>query len=381
MRWLLFIFLLFASFLLSDAREDSTAVMHNVTVGVRPAYVYSNFQFVESFADNPVYAMMSEHLQYSFSFPSSSEFGRLFPNSYQGIGISFNSFFDHKTIGSPVAIYVFQGAKIAQLTETLSLGYEWNFGASFLWHPNPAVTSRVNAYINAGLLLSWVPLPAWSFSTGVDYTHFSNGHTVMPNVGTNAVGLRFAATRSFGNATQETKVSFLKNRLTEKRFLKRTTLDVILCGALYERPVYHGGKRYNVEGKFGVLSLQVSPMYKLTHYLSVGPSIDLIYDEGLNLTSHVAASIPQENIIKFYRPSFSEQFSAGVSARFEIHAPIFSINMGVGRDLICNGDEQGKFYLIYALKTFVYKSLFLHTGLKYSQASPSHLLLGLGWRL
>jgi hypothetical protein len=145
--------------------------------------------------------------------------------------------------------------------------------------------------------------------------------------------------------------------------------------------VYHGGTRYNVEGKFGVLSLQVSPMYKLTHYLSVGPSIDLIYDEGLNLTSHVAASIPQENIIKFYRPSFSEQFSAGVSARFEIHAPIFSINMGVGRDLICNGDEQGKFYLIYALKTFVYKSLFLHTGLKSSQASPSHLLLGLGWRL
>lgn len=99
MRWLLFIFLFFASFLLSDAREDSTAVMHKVTVGVRPAYVYSNFQFVESFADNPVYAMMSEHLQYSFSFPSSSEFGRLFPNSYQGIGISFNSFFDHKTIG------------------------------------------------------------------------------------------------------------------------------------------------------------------------------------------------------------------------------------------------------------------------------------------
>ncbi len=261
------------------------------------------------------------------------------------------------------------------------MNYEWNFGVSSFWHQNQAIGSRVNAYVNASLMFTWNPLPVWSFIWGVDYTHFSNGFTEIPNVGENAIGMRLAATRSFGNIVQDNKARPLKNKLTEKKFLKRTTLDVALCGALYKRSVQHNSKIYNVEGNFGVLSLQVSPMYKLTHYLSLGPSFDVVYNEEVNLPSCIAACIPQKNIIKFYRSPFSEQFSAGLSTRVEIHAPIFSVNLGIGHDVIYKGEEQGNLYLIYALKTFVYKSLFLHTGFKYSQASSSHLLFGLGWRL
>ena len=42
-----------------------------------------------------------------------------------------NTFFNSAEVGTPVALYVFQHARIAALTERLSLDYEWNFGLSF----------------------------------------------------------------------------------------------------------------------------------------------------------------------------------------------------------------------------------------------------------
>ena len=38
-------------------------------------------------------------------------------------------------MGSPAAVYVFQGAQIAKIGRKVSLDYEWNFGVSAGWHP------------------------------------------------------------------------------------------------------------------------------------------------------------------------------------------------------------------------------------------------------
>lgn len=372
-RYVLSICLLFASLLVlgakgdsmvSGAMGDSTAVAHNVSFGVRTTY-----------------GVASPHLQYSFSFPASSAWGKIFPTSYQGVGIAYYAFSNHETYGHPAALYFFQGARIAQFTEKLSLDYEWNFGMSSFWKPSDEVGTKSKLYVNGGLFLSWYPIPEWKFSFGLDYTHFSNGDTALPNIGTDIYGVRLTASRSFGNGIVQHPDKPYKNQLTEKGFLKRTTLDVILCGAWNREVVAYNDINYDIEGKFGVVALHVNPLYKVTHYFSVGPSIDIQYNEGINLNNHVAGLHITRREIKFHRPPLSEQLAAGLSARLEFSAPIFSVNFGLGHNVIYKGQESGGLYYIIALKSFVCKGLFVHTGFKAtSTTSSNNLLFGLGWR-
>ena len=372
MRFVLSFLLLLASVSMG-AKGDSTAVVHAVVAGVRPAFVTK---------------AASAHLQYSFAFPEASALGRMFPTAYQGVGVASYSFFNHDEVGSPAALYVFQGATIARLGERLSLDYEWNFGVSAFWKPNADVSTRMNAYINAGLMLSWRPLPSWKFSAGLDYTHFSNGDTTFPNAGVNTYGARFTASRSFegGSASGALADRAFGGRLWgtglgESGFLSRASVDVILCGAWYEEMITYRRKERMVDGKFGVLALHVNPLYKVTRFLSVGPSVDVQFNEGINLQDHVAGVNPVTDVMKFHRPPLSEQLGVGLSARVELHAPIFSINLGLGHNVIYKGEELDGLYGIIALKTFLYEGFFLHTGLKvFGSTSSNNLLLGAGWR-
>ena len=71
----------------------------------------------------------------------------------------------------------------------------------------------------------------------------------------------------------------------------------------------------------------------------------------------------------------------GLSLRAELVMPIFSINAGLGRNLVCHGDDTQGFYQILALKTYVTRHLFLHVGYQLSKfKDPNNLMLGLGYR-
>ena len=366
----------------SGSEGDSTAVVHNVSFGVRPALLTKHHGFYrgENAIGQPITATTSAHLQYSFYFPATSALGKLFPTSYQGIGLGFNTFFNHQIMGSPTSLYVFQGARIAQFGEKLSLDYEWNFGVSPFWKHNEVIGTNCNVYVNGGLLLSWYPIPEWKFSCGLDFTHFSNGDTKFPNLGVNSYGLRLTASRTFGGGVVQSPARPYHNKLTEKSFLKRTSLDLIFCGAWVKDCVNYQGLLYNLDGNFGVLALYLNPLYQVTHYFSVGPSLDIQYNESANLANHVAGRHPTNHDLKFHRPPLSEQLAAGLSARLEFAAPIFSVNFGVGHNFIYNAEEWRGLYYILALKSFLHKGLFLHTGLRIPSNSSINLLLGLGYR-
>ena len=107
------------------------------------------------------------------------------------------------------------------------------------------------------------------------------------------------------------------------------------------------------------------------------------YDESANIGNHVAndnfPSDPDE--LQFYRPPFREQFSAGLSLRAEIVMPIFSINLGIGKNFFCHGADNNSFYQTFVLKTNITKHLFLHTGYQlYRFKDPNNLMLGIGFR-
>lgn len=396
----------YASESVAPTPADSTTLQHSFSLDVRSGFVTQHhdlFRGVNA-TGTPINASASAHIQYAFRFPSASRLGRIMPSAYQGVGVAPYTFFNHEVMGTPVAFYVFQGAEVARFSESLSLDYEWNFGASAGWHRNLVVGTKVNAYINLGLMLKWQPglcssafcrsLDGWTFAAGLDMTHFSNGDTTLPNVGTNIIGARISASRAFGatagmaaDGGPAARVDIRQLRrearaeLSRKNFLKRTELDVILCGTVNAETITYQDKEYKLDGKFGVAALHINPLYRVTPCFLVGPAVDVQYNEGINLADHVAGINPVTDEIRFHRPPLAEQLAAGLSLRVELQAPIFAVNLGFGHNIIYKGPELGGFYYLAALKTFVTDSLFMHVGLKVCDTeSSNNLLLGLGWR-
>ena len=392
MRKLMFILCLIMLPAVMSGRDTLATgpVTHLVGINFRQALVFQSWDFLKgtNAAAKPVSSSTSAHLQYAFRFSSDSRLGMLYPSAYQGIGISSYTFYNHKEVGSPLAFYVFQGATIARLSETLTLDYEWNFGVSFGWHPydevknplNTVVGSSVNACINAGLQLSWIPLPSWKFSAGLDLTHFSNGHTSLPNAGINTAGLRIGASRIFNPQPKEVR-PFEYAPSGKKLFSERLACDLTLYGTLKSYALKYNEIGYFADGNFAVVGFSVNPLYEFSRFFMAGVALDVNYDESANLSSHVAG-VNGNGDIRFYRQPLKETLSAGLSLRAELVMPIFSINFGVGHNFLYSGDELGGFYQSVTLKTFVTGKLYINVGYQFRNfKDPDNLQLGLGWRL
>ncbi|MDE6467684.1 MAG: acyloxyacyl hydrolase, partial [Muribaculaceae bacterium] len=85
--------------------------------------------------------------------------------------------------------------------------------------------------------------------------------------------------------------------------------------------------------------------------------------------------------IKFRRPPFGKQISLGLSAHAELTMPIFSVNAGIGYDVV-NPRGDRAFYQSLTLKTFITPSIYLNTGYRLGAfKDPQNLMLGIGLRL
>ena len=347
---------------------------HRLSAGLRGGYPFSPQNELLGGANSlerPLRLAGAADVQYAFIIPETS---------YQGIGLSVFSLFDHKDVGTPISLYVFQGAQIARLSPGLSLDYEWNFGASFGWHRNeehPLNTimgTKVNAYINGGIMLTWQD-DDLSVSIGPEFTHYSNGQTELPNAGLNVVGLRLNAARTFDREA----FPRLREALSkEERLTGNISCDITAFGSLKKCAVSHHGVYYKVEGRFATAGIHINPFYDLHKHFRVGASLDFNYDEAANISSHVAGT--SSGAIGFFRPSLAEQLSLGLSVRAELVMPIFSVQFGIGHNIIYEGADLAGLYQIIALKTHVARRLYLHTGYQFRDFHrPDHLLLGLGY--
>lgn len=359
---------------------------HGIGLDVRPGYVVPTNSFLEgdNLQQKTIEQSLSLHLKYAFQFGKDSRLGRMYPHAYQGIGVSYNTFYCPAELGNPVTVYAFQGAPIVRLSSRLSFDYEWNFGASFGWKKydeqynpqNEVIGSKINAYINLGLLLNWQFHPQWKLAAGVDLTHFSNGNTHYPNGGLNIIGGRVGIVRTFGD-TDDASGAIAPERL----FIKpHVSYDLVIYGATRKRGFVKDNVPSLVPGSFGIVGLNFAPMYNFNNYFRAGLSVDAQYDESANIKDYKLEG-SYMNDIKFHRPPFREQFAVGLSLRAELVMPIFSINAGLGRNLICRGDDTNGFYQILALKTYVTRHLFLHVGYQLSKfKDPNNLMLGIGYR-
>lgn len=369
------------------AAPDSTRrgkPVHLVGAEFRPGYIFPTSSFFrgDNAAGKRVNPAMAAHVKYAFRFAPDSRLGRLYPYAYQGIGVGYNALSNPTELGNPVAVYVFQGSRLAQLAPGLTLNYEWNFGASFGWKKydessnfyNQVVGSPINAYIDAGFYLDWRLAPQWRLTAGVDLAHYSNGNTHYPNAGVNTVSARVGLVRTIGREADADISAEPFDRTG------RLCYDVVLYGSTRKRGIIGADYAKLIPGSFGVAGLNFNPMYVVNRYFRAGLSLDAQYDESANLNDYVVESTTGGDL-KFYRPPFREQFAVGLSVRAELNMPIFSVNVGIGHNVLGQGNDLKGFYQILALKTFVTPRLFLHVGYQLSKfKDPNNLMLGLGYR-
>lgn len=356
-----------------------------ISIELNPAYnIVSHYALRGSMTDGDVLeSALSLHAEYAFSFREDSPLGKLYPTAYQGIGIAAFTLYHHDLIGTPLAIYMLQGARLADLSDKLSLGYEWRFGLSWGWHPNEAMNSRCNVVVGVALPLTWHITPKWELSLTPNFAHISNGDTSFSNSGANTFGLLFGATRLFNPEkanTQQPPYLAPSAEHQSRSFAQRLTYDMVLYGGWRADRFMQDGMFIYIDRALPIGGIQLTPLYHLNNYFAIGPSLDIQIDSSLNLFD--ATKDEQSGEMSFKRPPLWQQTEVGVSLRGEISAPIFSIGVGFGVNLFKHGYDMSRIYTQFVLKAHIHEPLFLFAGYRFNAVQYTHnLMFGLGIRL
>ena len=338
------------------------AVAGNIVINLRPSYVVPTHGFYNGWNSlgKPVRAALSGDIQYTFT--SQDHY------AYQGAGIGVHTFFSHDLLGTPVSLYLLQGAPLLQVCNGLRLGYEWNFGLSAGWKNNTDVTvSALNAYINVAALFDLRLSDHWSLVFGPGYTHFSNGDTKFPNGGANTVNFRIGTKCNLhGNNVDGVERIFAADP-DERAFGENVSYDLTALGGWRaDRFLDEDGNLIIDNSAYALIGMQFNPLYHFNEYLSAGPSLDLVYDASAN---------------RNFNRSFISHCAAGLSVRGELSMPIFSVNVGGGYSVLQSGPDLRGFYGIFSLKAFLTEKLYLNVTYRLGQTSYAHnMMFGIGWR-
>lgn len=364
-------------------------LQHRLGAEFRPEYIFPTNPFLDGVNSlmRPMDLSLAAHLKYSFQFRPGSYADRIYGGVYQGIGAAYYDFANPLELGNPVAIYLFQGARIARLSRRLSLNYEWNFGLSFGWKPydrennalNTMMGSRLNALLNVSFYLRWMLTHELDLTFGPTLTHFSNGNTTIPNAGLNSAGLQAGLTCNFGRTAAEARVA---RRIDGPDFRPHMTYDLVLFGSWRRKGVAFDGSQYASPDAYTVLGVNFAAMYNFGYKFRAGLSLDGIYDGSANVyIPDQITAVGDSPDLEFVKPGIDRQLALGLSARAEFVMPYFTIGIGLGRNILHKGGDMDYFYQTLALKVGVTRNSFVHIGYSLSDFHmPNFLMLGVGWR-
>lgn len=374
--------------------EDSTAVsrqkVHRLEVEAVPGLILHTNDFLRG-NNSEVRTMnhaFTAKVKYAFAPPSGSMEAAHYKGVYQGVGLAWHDL--NPQLGHPLSLFLFQGATIKTLAPRLSLDYEWNLGLAYGWKKYDAVSnpdnrvigSRMTAHISVDFYLRYRLSKQWDLNLGASVTHYSNGNTSIPNAGLNIAGLKVGAAYYF---RERGRVGASPSSNNTPPSSKRWTWDLTLYGAWKRKGLETEAGSYAIPGKYGVVGVNVNPLYRINRWLNVGPSLDASYDASANLEFDTPTGD------KFQQPTEADvrmapwyrRVALGLSGRVEFTMPYFTINFGIGHNIVnAQTDDLEGFYEILALKVHILRKTYVHIGYSlYDFYYPNNLMLGLGVHL
>ena len=389
--------MLFVTRLLSQSSTDSAfnsrPYIYQLGIEGRPGYIFRINPFLkgENMDGQPIKLLYSTHLKYSFQFQPTSYVNKIYRGVYQGIGLSHYNFGNSVEIGNPIALYLFQGATIAQFSPRLSLNYEWNFGLSAGWKPydkesnpnNGMIGSKLNAYMNANFYLKQRLSTKFDLIAGGTLTHFSNGNTRFPNAGLNAVDAKVGLVYNLTGNDRKLSSLLSHTPLLINKFPKHISTDVVLFGSWRNKGLLFNDTPLASPDTYHVFGFNVNPMYNMNYNLRFGLSLDGVYDSSANVYTedYIVSAGGNNPGYTFYKPSIEKQLALGISARGEYVMPYFTVSLGIGTNVLHGGEDFKGLYQILALKIEVTRSSFIHIGYNLKDfKEPNYLMLGIGYR-
>ena len=374
--------------------EDSTAVsrqkVHRLEIEAVPGLILHTNDFLRG-NNGEVRTMnhaFTAKVKYAFAPPPGSMEAARYKGVYQGVGLAWHDL--NPQLGHPLSLFLFQGATIKTLAPRLSLDYEWNLGLAYGWKKYDAVSnpdnrvigSRMTAHISVDFYLRYRLSRQWDLNLGASVTHYSNGNTSIPNAGLNIAGLKVGAAYYF---RERGRVGAPPSSRPSPPSSKRWTWDLTLYGAWKRKGLETEAGSYAIPGKYGVVGINVNPLYRINRWLNVGPSLDASYDASANLEFDTPTGD------KFQQPTEADvrmapwyrRVALGLSGRVEFTMPYFTINFGIGHNIVnAQTDDLEGFYEILALKVHILRKTYVHIGYSlYDFYYPNNLMLGLGVHL
>lgn len=374
-----------------DVVSSLPRFIRRIGIDIRPEYIIPSNVFLEgeNATGEPIRNAFSAHLKYSFRFHPFTHAGRIYPGAYQGIGLTYYTFNERQQLGNPVALYLFQGARITRFHPRLSLNYEWNFGLSAGWKPydyetnsyNMAIGSKINAYMNVQFYTNWMLSPQFDLNAGVSLTHFSNGNTRFPNAGLNTAGLNIGLSYHMNRKNDFfSKPAYLP---LIPKFPRHVSYDILLFGAWRRKGVILEDEAIASPHVYPVAGFSFAPMYNFGYRFRAGVSLDGVYDGSANIyTEDYIIPFGEANPgYTFYKPSLNKQLALGLSGRAEYVMPFLTVGLGLGANIVHGGGDLKGFYQTLALKIELTRSSFLHIGYSLKDFhDPNFLMLGIGYR-
>lgn len=356
--------------------------IHRVGIEGRGGYIFPTNPFLKgaNYYGKKMLTNYAVHLKYSFQFRPHTATDRAYAGAYQGVGLGYFDFGNRRELGNPLALYLFQGGRMARLSPRLSLNYEWNFGISTGWksyhrvkNPNQkAMGTPANAYLSAIFYLNWALSPMFDLTVGASGSHFSNGNTRFPNAGLNTVDCKVGLVCNFNRSAGEWAKSGRCSVVPA--FPRHVSYDLTLFGSWRKKAVRIPEGLIPAPGTYPVWGFNFAPMYNFGYRFRVGVSLDGVYDGSASIRSESSGS-------EFFFPPFSKQLSLGVSARGELVMPYLTVGIGFGGNVLHGGGDLKSFYQILSLKINVWRDSYLHVGYSLRDFhEPSYLMLGIGYR-
>lgn len=370
----------------TDSVPQEGGLVHRIAIEADPSLILHTNKFLKgkNIEGRTMNHAFSAKLKYAFQLPQNSMESIVYKDAYQGVGVAYHDF--NPELGYPVSFFIFQGARIKSLSSRLSLNYEWNLGLTSKWKPydpvdnpdNKVIGSKVTAYIDLDFYFKYRLSRFVDLDAGLTLTHFSNGNTKIPNAGLNILGAKLGLAY-YINRQEEKKVS----QKDIPSFQKHISYDLVFYGAWRRQGYYTDVGPVLLPGSYGVFGFNFNPLYNINHWLNAGISLDGVYDRSANLTLDEVSSSSSDTGDggpQVSYPSAHRQMALGLSARAEFIMPYFTINFGMGNNIIGAKGDLKQWYQLLALKLGVTRHTFIHIGYcLHNFRNPNNLMLGIGY--
>ncbi len=204
-----------------------------------------------------------------------------------GIG-AYTSWFHSEGIGNPSAIFGFidfpmlRGKNNSRFNTSLGVGLSYAFNNyDEIENPdNIAIGSKVNVYFSLGLNYQWNIGERWAIKPGINFSHFSNSSTIVPNLGLNMLDASVGVQYRFNPIKR-----FTKNKYPEYEPAINPTFIESVPDPIWKKHNWYfragGGVRQtdNTGDTFyGVALATVAYQYQVNYIYKIGGGVDLMYD-------------------------------------------------------------------------------------------------------